>query len=169
MSSAIHPVLLCGDSGTRLWPLSRKSYPRQFVKLTGEESLYQDSARRLSGDGFAAPTIVTGSDFRFIVIEQLAGLEIVPADILIEPSARNTAAAICAAALHPARCRASHGKPWQSSPDPDRGADGVLSRGGRYHPLRGYLCSGTGREGLGLSLPRTGTPLRVSPPEWNEI
>ena len=94
-----HPVLLCGGSGTRLWPLSRKSYPKQFVELTGEESLYQASARRLSGPGFAAPTIVTAADFRFIVIEQLAALEIIPADILIEPAAKNTAAAICAAAL----------------------------------------------------------------------
>lgn len=99
MENLIHPVLLCGGSGTRLWPLSRKSYPKQFVKLTSEESLYQASARRLSGAGFAAPSIVTAADFRFIVIEQLAALEIVPADILIEPSAKNTAAAICAAAL----------------------------------------------------------------------
>ena len=99
MQDLIHPVLLCGGSGTRLWPLSRKSYPKQFVKLTGDESLYQASARRLSGTGFAAPTIVTAADFRFIVIEQLAALEITPADILIEPSAKNTAAAICAAAL----------------------------------------------------------------------
>ncbi|WP_319412719.1 mannose-1-phosphate guanylyltransferase/mannose-6-phosphate isomerase [uncultured Cohaesibacter sp.] len=99
MTRAIHPVLLCGGSGTRLWPLSRKSYPKQFVKLTGEESLYQASARRLSGEGFAAPSVVTAADFRFIVIEQLAALDIAAADILIEPSARNTAAAICAAAL----------------------------------------------------------------------
>lgn len=99
MENIIHPVLLCGGSGTRLWPLSRKSYPKQFVKLKGDESLYQASARRLSGAGFAAPTIVTGADFRFIVIEQLAVLEIATANILIEPSAKNTAAAICAAAL----------------------------------------------------------------------
>lgn len=98
-SPTIHPVLLCGGSGTRLWPLSRKSYPKQFVKLLGEESLYQASARLLSGDSFAAPSIVTSTDFRFIAIEQLAALEITPADILIEPSAKNTAAAICAAAL----------------------------------------------------------------------
>ena len=97
--TTIHPVLLCGGSGTRLWPLSRKSYPKQFVQLTGTESLYQASARRVSGSGFGAPTIVTAADFRFIVIEQLASLEIAPADILIEPSAKNTAAAICAAAL----------------------------------------------------------------------
>ena len=99
MANLIHPVLLCGGSGTRLWPLSRKSYPKQFVKLTSDESLYQGSARRLSGAGFSAPTIVTAADFRFIAIEQLAALEIASADILIEPSAKNTAAAICAAAL----------------------------------------------------------------------
>lgn len=99
MIPTVHPVLLCGGAGTRLWPLSRKSYPKQFVKLTGEESLYQASAQRLSGTGFAAPMIVTAADFRFIVIEQLAALEIAPSDILIEPAAKNTAAAICAAAL----------------------------------------------------------------------
>ena len=99
MTNLIHPVLLCGGSGTRLWPLSRKSHPKQFVKLLGEESLFQSSARRLSGAGFAAPSVVTGSDFRFMVVEQLAGVEIAPQQILIEPSARNTAAAICAAAV----------------------------------------------------------------------
>ena len=99
MENLIHPVLLCGGSGTRLWPLSRKSYPKQFVKLTGNESLYQTSALRLSGAEFAAPLIITGADFRFIVAEQLAELKISPGRILIEPSAKNTAAAICAAAL----------------------------------------------------------------------
>ena len=99
MTQHIHPVLLCGGSGTRLWPLSRKSHPKQFVKLLGEESLFQASARRLSGAGFAAPSVVTGSDFRFMVVEQLAAVEIAPQNILIEPSARNTAAAICAAAV----------------------------------------------------------------------
>ncbi len=95
----IHPVLLCGGSGTRLWPLSRKSYPKQFSRLTGVESLFQASARRLHGPGFAAPTVVTGADFRFIVTEQLAGAEIAPAAVLIEPEGRNTAPAILAAAL----------------------------------------------------------------------
>jgi len=99
MTNLIHPVLLCGGSGTRLWPLSRKSHPKQFVKLLGEESLFQSSARRLSGAGFAAPLVVTGSDFRFMVVEQLAAVEIAPQQILIEPSARNTAAAICATAV----------------------------------------------------------------------
>ena len=95
----IHPVLLCGGSGTRLWPLSRKSHPKQFVKLTGDESLFQSSARRLSGNGFGAPSVLTGSDFRFMVVEQLSEVDIAPRDILIEPSARNTAPAICAAAV----------------------------------------------------------------------
>jgi mannose-1-phosphate guanylyltransferase/mannose-6-phosphate isomerase len=99
MEHMINPVLLCGGAGTRLWPLSRKSYPKQFVELIGEESLFQSSARRLAGVGFTAPSVVTAADFRFVVIEQLAALEIVPADILIEPSAKNTAAAVCAAAL----------------------------------------------------------------------
>ena len=99
MTRLIYPVLLCGGSGTRLWPLSRKSHPKQFAKLLGEESLFQSSARRLSGASFAAPSVITGSDFRFMVVEQLAAIEIAPQNILIEPSARNTAAAICAAAI----------------------------------------------------------------------
>ena len=95
----ITPVLLCGGSGTRLWPLSRKSYPKQFVPLTGTESLFTASARRLAGPGFAAPVVVTGSDFRFIVTEQLQAAGIDPGAILIEPSARNTAPAVLAAVL----------------------------------------------------------------------
>ena len=98
-AALIHPVLLCGGSGTRLWPLSRKSYPKQFARLFGTETLFQASARRLSGAGFAGPMVVTGSDFRFIVTEQLAEAGVDPAAILIEPSARNTGPAILAAAL----------------------------------------------------------------------
>ncbi|MFT4149748.1 MAG: mannose-1-phosphate guanylyltransferase/mannose-6-phosphate isomerase [Paracoccaceae bacterium] len=96
----ITPILLCGGSGTRLWPLSRKSFPKQFTALTGDTSLFQASALRLSGQGFAAPLVITGSDFRFIVTEQLAAAGIDPGAILIEPSARNTAPAILAATLH---------------------------------------------------------------------
>jgi mannose-1-phosphate guanylyltransferase / mannose-6-phosphate isomerase len=103
MRQAIHPLLLCGGSGTRLWPLSRKSYPKQFARLTGTESLFQAAARRLSGAGFAAPVIVTGNDFRFIVTEQLGACEIAPRAILIEPEGRNTAPAVLAAALVLAR------------------------------------------------------------------
>ena len=100
----IHPILLCGGAGTRLWPLSRKSFPKQFVKLTSEESLFQMAALRVSGEKFAPPTIVTASDFRFIVLEQLAALEISPDNILIEPASKNTAAAICSAAVALQEC-----------------------------------------------------------------
>lgn len=100
MASLVYPVLLCGGSGTRLWPLSRKSYPKQFVELTGEESLFQASTRRLSGPGFADPLVVTGSDFRFVVLEQMAAIERIPKAVLIEPEARNTAPAILAGALY---------------------------------------------------------------------
>ena len=99
MTNLIYPVLLCGGSGTRLWPLSRKSHPKQFVKLLGDESLFQASALRMSGASFGAPSVVTGSDFRFMVVEQLAAIDIEPQIILIEPIARNTAAAVCAAAV----------------------------------------------------------------------
>jgi mannose-1-phosphate guanylyltransferase/mannose-6-phosphate isomerase len=95
----ITPVLLCGGSGTRLWPLSRKSYPKQFSKLLGDETLFQASAKRLTGADYAAPIVVTANAFRFIVTEQLAGAEIAPAAVLIEPDARDTAPAVLAAAL----------------------------------------------------------------------
>jgi mannose-1-phosphate guanylyltransferase/mannose-6-phosphate isomerase len=95
----IHPILLCGGSGTRLWPLSRKGFPKQFTALMGEESLFQASARRLSGPGFAAPLVVTADAFRFIVAEQLEEVGIGPASLLIEPEARDTAPAILAATL----------------------------------------------------------------------
>lgn len=95
----ITPIILCGGSGTRLWPLSRKSYPKQFVQLVGDNSLFQASAQRMSGAGFAAPMVLTNSDFRFIVTEQLAEAGIDPAAILIEPEGRNTAPAVLAAAL----------------------------------------------------------------------
>ena len=99
----MHAILLCGGSGTRLWPLSRKCYPKQFAKLMGDESLFQISAKRLTGPGFAPPIVVTGDPFRFIVTEQLAQVERAAQAILIEPEGRNTAPAILAAALYIAR------------------------------------------------------------------
>ena len=95
----IFPVILCGGSGTRLWPTSRKGYPKQFSRLLGEESLFQASLRRLSGPGFAEPVVITGADFRFIAAEQLSEIGVEKARILLEPCARNTAPAVLAAAL----------------------------------------------------------------------
>lgn len=103
----IVPVILSGGSGTRLWPLSRASYPKQFSKLMGAESLFQRSAKRCQAPGFGRPVIVTGDQFRFIAVEQLAAQAIDPAAILVEPTGRNTAPAILAAAL------------WAAQTDPD--------------------------------------------------
>ena len=69
----IHPVILCGGSGTRLWPLSRRDFPKQFTRLLGEESLFQDCVRRFAGSGFAAPLVLSHVDFRLTVLEQLSG------------------------------------------------------------------------------------------------
>jgi mannose-1-phosphate guanylyltransferase/mannose-6-phosphate isomerase len=99
-SQMITPVILCGGSGTRLWPLSRKSFPKQFVNLTGDRSLFRLTAERVSGAGFAAPVVVTAQDFRFIVTEQLLEAGIDPGAVLIEPGPRNTAPAVLAATLH---------------------------------------------------------------------
>ncbi|MDA8803332.1 mannose-1-phosphate guanylyltransferase/mannose-6-phosphate isomerase [Amylibacter sp.] len=96
----ITPVILCGGSGSRLWPLSRKSYPKQFVPLVGDKTLFQNSSERLTGSQFKNPVIVTNSDYRFIVTEQLQEMGIDPGAILIEPEGRNTAPAILAAALY---------------------------------------------------------------------
>ncbi len=96
----ITPVLLCGGSGTRLWPLSRKSYPKQFSPLTGDESLFQASARRLQGADFNAPVVVTADEFRFIVTEQLTDAGIDAGAVLIEPAGRDTGPAVLSAALH---------------------------------------------------------------------
>lgn len=99
----ITPVLLCGGSGTRLWPISRKSYPKQFAPLIGQETLFQSAARRLSGNqngiSFNKPMVITNSDFRFIVTEQIQDVGVEPGAILIEPEGRNTAPAVLVAAL----------------------------------------------------------------------
>ena len=89
----ITPVILCGGSGTRLWPLSRKGYPKQFTALAGPgQSLFQAAAARLQGPGFAPPLVVTGPAFRFIATDQLDEIGLQDATVLIEPAARNTAA-----------------------------------------------------------------------------
>ncbi len=98
----IVPVILAGGSGSRLWPLSRKSYPKQFAKLVGEVSLFQQSAARLKSSKklkFEQPITLTNSDFRFIVQEQLQSVDIEPGPIIIEPEAKNTAPAILTASI----------------------------------------------------------------------
>ncbi len=99
-AARVTPVILCGGSGTRLWPLSRKSYPKQFSPIVGTDSLFQACAKRMTGAQFNPPVIVTGDPFRFIITQQLSHVGIDPASILIEPVGRDTAPAILAAALH---------------------------------------------------------------------
>lgn len=93
------PVLLCGGHGTRLWPLSRKSYPKQFLPLIDTESPFQACARRLTGPLFDSPVIITSHDFRFIAAEQCEAVGLRSQSILIEPENRNTGPAVLAAAL----------------------------------------------------------------------
>ena len=102
MNSIITPVLLAGGSGTRLWPLSRKSYPKQFSNIIGDQSLFQQSALRLTSSDivkFSGHITMTSADFRFIVGEQLQSVGINPGPILLEPEGRNTAPAILAASI----------------------------------------------------------------------
>jgi mannose-1-phosphate guanylyltransferase/mannose-6-phosphate isomerase len=93
----IHPVILSGGSGTRLWPLSRESYPKQFHNLFGEHSLLQETAARIAG--MAAPLIVCNDEHRFVIGEQLREIGVTPRNILLEPVGRNTAPAAAAAAI----------------------------------------------------------------------
>lgn len=100
----VTPVILCGGSGTRLWPLSRTGFPKQFLCLTGTDSLFQQAAQRLAGVGnstiqVAAPLIVTGEEHRFLASEQLREAGITLGSALLEPTGRNTAPALTLAAL----------------------------------------------------------------------
>ena len=95
----ITPVILAGGSGTRLWPLSRKSYPKQFADLGQPDTLFQATVKRLAGKGFRRPVLLTSEDYRFIVTEQMGGAGVLPEAIFIEPEARDTAPAVLIAAL----------------------------------------------------------------------
>ena len=96
----IVPVILSGGSGTRLWPLSRKQYPKQYLPLVGDNTMLQETILRLSGlDDLAEPIIICNEDHRFIVAEQCQQINITNPTILLEPLGRNTAPAIAAAAL----------------------------------------------------------------------
>ena len=95
----ITPVILSGGSGTRLWPLSRKLYPKQFINLINETSLFQDTILRLP-DNLENPLIVCNEEHRFIAAEQLRQINKYSNGIILEPEGKNTAPAIALAALH---------------------------------------------------------------------
>lgn len=100
----VTPVILCGGSGSRLWPLSRTGFPKQFLCLTGAESLFQQAAKRLHGltctdIAVAPPLVITGEEHRFLATEQLREMGIELGSALLEPVGRNTAPALTLAAL----------------------------------------------------------------------
>ncbi len=101
---SVQPVIMAGGSGTRLWPLSRAGYPKQFLVLSGNESLFQLAARRLAALAapefeLAGPCIVGNEEHRFLVLDQLRETGLEPESVLLEPLGRNTAPALTLAAL----------------------------------------------------------------------
>ena len=98
-TDAIVPVILSGGSGTRLWPVSRESFPKQLWPLVSERTMLQDTALRARGPGFAAPTVVCNNEHRFLVADQMRAAGIDNPLIVLEPVGRNSAPAITAAAL----------------------------------------------------------------------
>ncbi len=99
----LQPVLLSGGSGTRLWPLSREAYPKQFLALAGDDTMLQATWRRVADIADCAPIVVAGEEHRFLVAEQLRQIGAPTPAILLEPAGRNTAPAIAAAALQALR------------------------------------------------------------------
>ena len=98
MDRRIIPLIMCGGAGTRLWPESREVRPKQFLQLFGAHSTFQETLLRVSdADLFERPIIVTNSAYRFMVLEQLAGVGI-EADVLLEPMRRDSGPAIAAGA-----------------------------------------------------------------------
>jgi mannose-1-phosphate guanylyltransferase/mannose-6-phosphate isomerase len=100
----VQPVIMAGGSGTRLWPLSRAGYPKQFLVLDGEHSLLQQAALRLAalaepGLAVGAPLVVGNEEHRFLVLDQLREAQCLPSAVLLEPTGRNTAPAVTLAAL----------------------------------------------------------------------
>ncbi|KAA1143147.1 mannose-1-phosphate guanylyltransferase/mannose-6-phosphate isomerase [Citrobacter portucalensis] len=104
----IIPIIMAGGSGTRLWPLSRSLYPKQFLSLTNENSLLQETLKRLDGLNCLPPVIVSNNEHRFIVAEQLRQFGVDDFQIILEPVGRNTAPAVALAALKALELHGDH-------------------------------------------------------------
>ncbi|MBI5119494.1 MAG: mannose-1-phosphate guanylyltransferase/mannose-6-phosphate isomerase [Rhodospirillales bacterium] len=94
----IHPVILSGGAGTRLWPMSRALYPKQLLPLASDKTMLEETARRVTSDLFAEPLVICNDEHRFIVAEQLRSMKVKPTAIVLEPEGRNTAPAVAVAA-----------------------------------------------------------------------
>ena len=90
----ISPVIMAGGNGSRLWPLSRVLYPKQFLRLEGDYTMLQETVRRLEGLSCTAPLVICNEEHRFLVAEQLRAIEQLAGNIILEPAGRNTAPAI---------------------------------------------------------------------------
>jgi mannose-1-phosphate guanylyltransferase/mannose-6-phosphate isomerase len=125
-ATSVIPVILCGGSGTRLWPLSRSGFPKQFLVLSGDDSaksLFQQAVERLNVIGspqiqLGKTVVVTNEDHRFLVLDQLRELEKIQAILLLEPVGRNTAPALTLAALNASEPKSQSGDDKQDPVDP---------------------------------------------------
>ncbi|MBL4894348.1 MAG: NTP transferase domain-containing protein, partial [Emcibacter sp.] len=93
------PVILSGGSGSRLWPLSRSTYPKQFLAMNSDYAMFQETLRRLDGLDHDAPIVICNAEHRFLAAEKLRALNVTPKSIILEPMGRNTAPAIAVTAL----------------------------------------------------------------------
>jgi len=97
--SLIYPVILSGGAGTRLWPISRRDFPKQFIQLINEKSPLQETALRVSGDGYSSASVICNEAHRFLVAEQISQVGVDLGNIILEPVGRNTCPAVAVAAL----------------------------------------------------------------------
>src|SRR5262245_708391 len=140
-SALIHPVILSGGAGTRLWPLSRAAYPKQLLPLLSERTMLQETAlRSLTDVGFAAPVVICNDEHRFLIEDQLRQVSVVPQQVLLEPVARNTGPAVAATAL------------WLMARDPDalmlvQPSDHIIGSVARFHEAiaRGVAAAQAGK------------------------
>ncbi|MCK8097416.1 mannose-1-phosphate guanylyltransferase/mannose-6-phosphate isomerase [Pseudoalteromonas sp. 1CM17D] len=136
----ILPVIMSGGNGSRLWPLSRKQHPKQFLSLIGESTMLQETILRLKGLETLAPSIICNKGHRFIVAEQLNEIDALGGDILLEPQGRNTAPAVALAAI----------KAIEKGSDPlllVLAADHVITDINAFHEAikQAQVCAETGR------------------------
>jgi nucleotidyltransferase-like protein len=155
---ALHPVILSGGSGTRLWPMSRAQYPKQLLPLLSERTLLQETALRVAdGKQFAPPLIISNDEHRFIVAEQLRVAGVTPATIILEPLGRNTAPACCVAALSLAAAQLSYAKSRRAPPALAKRASTVTVSSRRscgHGRIVGHRSQSSGRHGTPARLMR---------------